>query len=53
MFSEDVFNVFQALDVLIQQLSASLDEDLLDVDEYERGITDPYFDLWSPYNKVT
>ena len=53
MFSGDVFNVFQALDVLIQQLSASLDEDLLDVDEYERGITDPYFDLWSPYNKVT
>ncbi|KAL4228739.1 hypothetical protein ACF0H5_011782 [Mactra antiquata] len=31
-----------ALDVCLQQLTASLDEDLLDVDEYEHGITDEY-----------
>ncbi|XP_048258055.1 uncharacterized protein LOC124113541 isoform X2 [Haliotis rufescens] len=29
-----------ALDVLLQQLSSSLDEDLADVDEYERGVND-------------
>ena len=38
----------QALDVLLQQLSATLDEDLLDVDEYERGITEPYSNFWTP-----
>ena len=26
----------------LQQLTASLDEDLADVDEYERGIEDPH-----------
>ncbi|XP_052253861.1 uncharacterized protein LOC127860095 isoform X2 [Dreissena polymorpha] len=31
-----------ALDVCLQQLSATLDEDLLDVDEYERGVMEPY-----------
>ncbi|BFZ14020.1 hypothetical protein BsWGS_17059 [Bradybaena similaris] len=30
-----------ALDVFLQQLSRSLDEDLADVDEYERGVTLP------------
>ncbi|CAG5135191.1 unnamed protein product [Candidula unifasciata] len=30
-----------ALDVFLQQLSRSLDEDLADVDEYERGVTVP------------
>ncbi|XP_048776948.2 uncharacterized protein LOC125681077 isoform X2 [Ostrea edulis] len=29
-----------ALDLLLQQLSSSLDEDLADVDEYERGVDD-------------
>ncbi|XP_041372596.1 uncharacterized protein LOC121385871 [Gigantopelta aegis] len=29
-----------AMDVLLQQVSASLDEDLADVDEYERGVKD-------------
>ncbi|ESO90655.1 hypothetical protein LOTGIDRAFT_163876 [Lottia gigantea] len=29
-----------ALDVLLQKLSASLDEDVADVDEYERGVVD-------------
>ena len=45
--------LFQALDVLLQQLSATLDEDLLDVDEYERGVTDPYYNYWSPSAKIS
>ena len=32
--------VHQALDVCLQQLTSSLDEDLADVDEYERGVMD-------------
>lgn len=30
----------QSLDACLKQLTASLDEDLADVDEYERGIND-------------
>jgi len=39
----------QALDVCLQQLTATLDEDLLDVDEYERGVMEPYVSHNTPF----
>ncbi|XP_060552983.1 uncharacterized protein LOC132714204 isoform X5 [Ruditapes philippinarum] len=41
-----------ALDVCLQQLTASLDEDLLDVDEYEQGINQQSVFPHTPYSKM-
>ncbi|XP_052805907.1 uncharacterized protein LOC128235194 isoform X3 [Mya arenaria] len=41
-----------ALDVCLQQLTSSLDEDLLDVDEYERGVMEPYVLHNTPMGRI-